>query len=60
MSKEEQKDVKGSVSKEVWKRLRIIAIQRELSLPDLVKEILEKFANSKRSEGMLATEEGEK
>lgn len=60
MTKEEQKDVKGSVSKDVWRKLRIIAIQKDVSLPDLIRDVLERFANSKKVEGVLGVEESQK
>lgn len=48
MSKEDKKDVKCTVSKEVWKRLKIISVQKEISLPELAAQVLEAFANKKK------------
>jgi hypothetical protein len=52
MSKEFVKSISSEVSKEVWKRLRVLAIQKELTLPKLIQEILEKHVNQKRYENL--------
>lgn len=50
MSKEEQKgkDVKAVVSVEVWKKLKILSIQKDLSFPEMVALALETFVGKKK------------
>lgn len=50
MSKQEVKPIQSEVSVECWKKLKIVAIQKDLSLGQLVKEILEKSMSSKKFE----------
>ena len=52
MSKEEVKNVPSSVSKECWKKLKIVAIQKDITLPQLVREILERFTATKKVESL--------
>lgn len=47
MPKSSGKNVSTEVSNETWKKLKIVSIQKEISLGDLIKEILDKFANKK-------------
>lgn len=42
------KNLTVQVSMETWKKLKIISIQKDLSLNKLVSELLEKVANSKK------------
>lgn len=42
MSRDELKKVTAEVSKDCWKALRIIAVQKELALHAVVAEVLEK------------------
>jgi hypothetical protein len=53
MSKEEKKgrDVKATVSVEVWKKLKILSIQKDLSFPEMVTLALESFVSKKRFDG---------
>lgn len=53
MSKQEKvgKDVKATVSVEVWKKLKILAIQKDLSLPEMVTVAIEGFLSRKKIEG---------
>lgn len=52
MSKEEKKgrDVKATVSVEVWKKLKILSVQKDLSFPEMVTLALESFVSKKRIE----------
>ncbi len=54
MSKEEVKPIQSEVSKECWKKLKIVAIQKDQTLPQLVREILEKAMNNKKFEEPVA------
>jgi hypothetical protein len=53
MSKEEKKgkDVKAVVSMEVWKKLKILSIQKDLSFPEMVTLALEAFVAKKKFDG---------
>jgi len=42
MSKDEIKSIKVDLTKEVWKRLKILSVQKDISLQELIKDILEK------------------
>lgn len=53
MTEEDVKDIKTQVSRECWKKLKIICIQRDLLLPELVKDVLEKFVSAKKYENVL-------
>lgn len=58
MSKEEKKsvkDVKCSLSNEVWKKLKVISVMKEISLPELAAQVLEAFASKKKLEGEEGT-----
>ena len=50
MSKENIKPIQPEVSKECWKKLKIVAIQKDITLPQLVKEILERSMSNKKFE----------
>ncbi|HLX53713.1 MAG TPA: hypothetical protein VKR58_07220 [Aquella sp.] len=50
MSKEQLKNVYCQVSLEVQKKLKIMAIQKEMTLPELIKSILEKSVANKKIE----------
>lgn len=50
MSKENIKSIQSEVSIEVWKKLRIVAVQKDLTLPQVIREILEKAMSSKKFE----------
>lgn len=52
MSKEDLKSVPAEVSKECWKKLKIVAIQKDISLSQLIKEILERSMSSKKFESI--------
>jgi predicted HicB family RNase H-like nuclease len=41
-TKEEHKKVTAEVSKECWKALKVLAVQKEISLQQVVQDILEK------------------
>jgi hypothetical protein len=47
MSKEDIKKFSVEVSKECYKKLKILSIQKDLSLPTLVKDILERSVAKK-------------
>lgn len=53
MTEEDVKDIKSQVSRECWKKLKIICIQKDLSLPELIKEVLERFVSTKKYESVL-------
>ena len=46
-----QKDVKASVSVEVWKKLKILSIQKDLTFPEMVTLALETFCAKKKFDG---------
>lgn len=48
MSKVELKKINVEVTNECWKKLKILSIQKEVSLPQLVKEVLEKAVSKKQ------------
>lgn len=50
MTKENVKPIQSEVSVETWKKLKMLAIQKDLSLSNTVREILEKAMNSKKFE----------
>lgn len=50
MSKEEVKAVPSEVSKECWKKLKIVAIQKDITLGQLVRDILERAMSTKKFE----------
>ena len=50
MSKEVMKSIPSEVSKECWKKLKIVAIQKDMSLGQLTREILEKAVSTKKFE----------
>lgn len=47
MSKEVAKKVSVEVSNECWKKLKIISIQKEITLQELVKDILDRSVSKK-------------
>lgn len=51
MSKEGLKKIGTEVSKECMKKLKISAIQKEVTLAELVREILERYSSKKNLEG---------
>lgn len=53
MFKEDKKgkDVKCTVTNEVWKKLKILSVMKEISLPELVNQVLETFVSKKKFEG---------
>jgi predicted DNA-binding ribbon-helix-helix protein len=55
MSKEELKKVYAEVTNDVWKKLKILSVQKELSLPQLVKDILDRTVSKKN---LLEQEDG--
>lgn len=54
MTKEEKK-ITASVSHECWKALKVLAVQKEVSLQVVVKEVLER-SMSKRVKSNIAAE----
>lgn len=50
MTKNEIKEVKADVSIEVWKKLKILSIQKDITLNQCVKELLEKLMTNKKFE----------
>ena len=38
------------VAKETWKKLKIIGIQKEINMPDVIREILDKAVSKKQVE----------
>lgn len=52
MSKENIKSIPAEVSKECWKKLKIMAIQKDISLGQLVKDILEKSMSKQKFESI--------
>lgn len=50
MSKEELKKVATEVSKECLKKLKIISIQKEITLSAYIKEVLERSVSKKSFE----------
>lgn len=55
MSREEEKDVKCTLPKEAWKKLKILSVTKDLSLQELVKNILESYISKKKVEGEEST-----
>lgn len=57
MSKVDQtgKDVKARVSKEVWKKLKVLSVMKEISIAELVNQVLETFVSKKKFEGEEST-----
>lgn len=58
MSKEDKKgkDVKCTVTKEVWKKLKILSVMKEITIPELVNQVLESFVAKKKFEGEEGTQ----
>ena len=54
MSKEELKKVSAEVSNECLKKLKITAIQKEITLGEYIREVLEKSVSKKVFEDMTA------
>lgn len=48
MSKENKKTIATIVSKDCWKKLKIMSVQKEISISQLVTDILEKYGNNKK------------
>lgn len=48
MSKDVLKKISIEVTHECWKKLKIISIEKDLSLQDLVRNMLERATNSKK------------
>lgn len=48
MAKENIKTLSVEVNKETWKKLKIMSVQRELTLPELIRELLEKITSNKK------------
>ena len=53
MIKEELKNIPVSVSKECWKKLKIVSIQKDISLSQLVRDTLERYVTSKKMETII-------
>jgi hypothetical protein len=53
--KEELKNISVTVSKECWIKLKILSVQKEISLPQLVREMLEKSVLGKKFENVEVT-----
>lgn len=53
MSKLDQtgKDVKCRVTKEVWKKLKVLSVMKEVTIAELVNQVLESFVSKKKFEG---------
>jgi hypothetical protein len=47
-NKKVEKDVKCVVTNEVWKKLKILSVMKEISLPELVTQVLESFVAKKK------------
>jgi len=47
MSRDNMKKVTAEVSKECWKTLKVLAVQKEISLQLVVQEILERSISKK-------------
>lgn len=47
MTKEELKNISVGVTNECWKKLKILSIQKEITLAECVKDILEKSVSRK-------------
>jgi hypothetical protein len=45
------KKVKGVVTKEVWKKLKVISVMQEISITELVTKVLEVYVSKKKFEG---------
>lgn len=45
------------ITKDTWKKLKILSIQKEISLPEVCVEILEKFVSGKRGSSLELQEE---
>jgi hypothetical protein len=50
MTKENVKPIQSEVSVETWKKLKMLAIQKDLSLSQAVREILERSMTNKKFE----------
>ncbi len=48
MSKDELKKVNSEISNECLKKLKIIAIQKEISLPAHIRNVLERSVSNKK------------
>ena len=48
MSKENKKTITTLVTKECWKKLKIMSVQKEISISQHVTDILEKYGNNKK------------
>lgn len=56
MSKEDLKKINSEISNDTYKKIKIISIQKEITLSECIKDILDKYANSKKNEGLLEVE----
>lgn len=56
MSKNEKK-VTATVSNECWKALKVLAVQKEVSLQTIVQEILERYSSKKKVITDVSSEE---
>lgn len=57
MSKDDSYMVSSKVSKDCQKKLKIIAIEKEITLGELINEILEKFVSKKQLANVVSTNE---
>lgn len=55
MSRKDEKDVKCTLPKDTWKRLKILSVTKDVSVPELVKDILESYLSRKKVEGEEST-----
>jgi len=46
--KEDLRTINVAVSKECWKKLKIMSVQKEMSLLQIARDILEKYTSSKK------------
>lgn len=47
MAKAESKNINIEVSYETWKRLKIVSIEKDITMQDVVREVLDKFVSKK-------------
>ena len=54
------KNINIEVSINTWKRLKVMSIAQDTTLQEIVSEVLDKFASSKKADSLLGVEEVEK
>jgi macrodomain Ter protein organizer (MatP/YcbG family) len=56
MSKENMKKISAVISQELWKKIKILSVQREISLSQQITSLLERSVSNKKIETTINEE----